>query len=98
MCLDAEARQRRAAEQTRPRSVSLGCVLLLGAIACRTPANDRDVPPPAPAPRAAPDGDARLVLETHCGLCHREDSSKAMKRALAVFNLNRVDWYASISD
>jgi hypothetical protein len=41
--------------------------------------------------------DARLVLEKHCGLCHLDDSPRADARALAVFDLRRPDWYASIS-
>jgi hypothetical protein len=42
--------------------------------------------------------EARLVLEEHCGLCHREDSPQAKRLALAVFNLNKGDWSASMSD
>jgi hypothetical protein len=60
---------------------------------------------PAAAPTADParsslgDGNqARLVLERHCGTCHREDSPEAKRGALAVFNLNRADWAAAMSE
>jgi hypothetical protein len=35
---------------------------------------------------------ARHVLEVHCGLCHRQDSPRAQERALAIYNLNELDW------
>jgi hypothetical protein len=35
---------------------------------------------------------ARYVLEVHCGLCHRQDSPRAQERALAIYNLNELDW------
>jgi hypothetical protein len=39
---------------------------------------------------------ARYVLEVHCGQCHRQDSPEAQARALAVFNLNELDWAHSL--
>jgi hypothetical protein len=42
--------------------------------------------------------DARAVLERHCGTCHREDSPTAQARALAIFNLNDLDWSWRASD
>lgn len=41
---------------------------------------------------------ARFILEVHCGNCHREDSPRAMARALAIFNLNQRDFAATMSD
>jgi hypothetical protein len=43
-------------------------------------------------------GPARAILEKHCGECHREDSPNAKAKALAVFNLNQLDWPRSMSD
>lgn len=39
---------------------------------------------------------ARYVLEVHCGLCHRQDSPRAQERALAIYNLNELDWARSL--
>jgi hypothetical protein len=39
---------------------------------------------------------ARHVLEVHCGRCHRQDSPQADARALAIFNLNEVEWAHSL--
>jgi hypothetical protein len=41
---------------------------------------------------------ARYVLETHCGQCHREDSPDALAKALSVYNLNVVDFAASMNE
>jgi hypothetical protein len=43
------------------------------------------------------DPDARAILESHCGVCHREDSPDAQPRALAVFNLNRAVWWSTMT-
>jgi len=40
---------------------------------------------------------ARHALEVHCGLCHRQDSPRAQERALAVYNLNELDWARSLT-
>src|SRR4051812_15458205 len=40
---------------------------------------------------------ARAILERHCGECHRADSPSAKSRALAVFNLNELDFAARMS-
>jgi hypothetical protein len=49
---------------------------------------------------ADPAGDresARFILEKHCGECHREDSPRANPKALAIFNLNKPDFAATMS-
>jgi hypothetical protein len=71
-------------------------VLLLLAACHRQP----EPHPDANASTAAtsPQQDATLILEKHCGLCHREDSLEAKKGALAVFNLNKPNWFASMSE
>jgi hypothetical protein len=38
------------------------------------------------------------VLEAHCGQCHREDQPTAQARALAVFNLNELEWAGRMND
>jgi hypothetical protein len=76
------------------RSVVVGTAVLLTLLMCCA----ARVEPPAPAPAGSLDVEARRVVETRCGLCHREDSPQAKRRALAVFNLNRADWLASMSD
>jgi hypothetical protein len=35
---------------------------------------------------------ARIVLERQSGTCHREDAPTARECALAIFNLNEIDW------
>jgi hypothetical protein len=52
----------------------------------------------AETPFEAKRDEARAVLDKHCGSCHREDSPRADPRALAVFNLKKPDWSASMSD
>jgi hypothetical protein len=66
-----------------------------GAPPAPAPARESDASPPASATQMS---EARLILERHCGLCHREDSPRARRGALAVFNLNKPDWSASMSD
>lgn len=39
---------------------------------------------------------ARYVLEVHCGLCHRQDSPRSQEGALAIYNLNELDWARSL--
>lgn len=68
-------------------------LLLAALVACRSTRRE-DAPSSI---GQAPQDDARLVLEKHCGLCHLDDSPQAKPRALAVFNLRRPDWYTSIS-
>ncbi|MEW5848397.1 MAG: hypothetical protein AB2A00_06260 [Myxococcota bacterium] len=65
-------------------SRALLATLLL--LACRQP-------PPAPNPHAEA---TRLVLEVHCGTCHREDQPTAQAGALAVYNLNLADWSVNL--
>jgi mono/diheme cytochrome c family protein len=79
------------------RSVVTIVAVSAGALVCWAPSNEPASRRPTASPAAA-DHDARLVLERHCGLCHREDSPSAKKGALAVFNLNRAEWYASLSE
>jgi hypothetical protein len=40
----------------------------------------------------------RLVLERHCGTCHRADLPTAQPVALAVFAINEPDWSARMSE
>jgi mono/diheme cytochrome c family protein len=41
---------------------------------------------------------ARYILEKHCGVCHRDDSPDALPAALRVFDLDRIDFQATMSD
>jgi hypothetical protein len=41
---------------------------------------------------------ARYILEKHCGACHRQDSPDALPAALRIFNLNQIDFAATMSD
>jgi hypothetical protein len=49
-------------------------------------------------PRVRARDAARAVLEAHCGQCHREDQPTAQARALAVFNLNELEWAVRMTD
>lgn len=40
--------------------------------------------------------EARIILETHCGACHTGEFPSALPAALDIFDLSRVDWYATI--
>jgi hypothetical protein len=53
---------------------------------------------PTDGARTSQLNEAQLVLERHCGVCHREDSPEAKSGALAVFNLNDPNWAASMPD
>lgn len=56
--------------------------------------------PPLPAERdTTPLGrdDARYVLEVHCGACHREDQPGRADEAIEVFNLNAIEWAATLT-
>ena len=66
-------------------TVALLAILALGARSARAQ---------APNPQRER---ARYVLEVHCGMCHREDSPRVQQKALAVYNLNEIDWAARMS-
>lgn len=77
-------------QDMHPLSRVLSCVL---GLACST----RESVPAAAAPTRCAESNphrdsARHVLEVHCGMCHRQDSPRAQARALAVFNLNELEW------
>ena len=73
----------------------------------------RAAPPAAPQPAAPPAAnapqpvavaavnphreDAREILTTHCGTCHRSDLPTAKAKALAVYDLTEEDWSARMS-
>jgi hypothetical protein len=80
------------------RHLLLGCIVF-GALACSKKPTPTPTPTPTPAATdiAPLRSEAKVVLEKHCGLCHREDSPQAKKLALAVFNLNAGDSFASMS-
>jgi hypothetical protein len=40
---------------------------------------------------------ARPVIEKHCGACHRPDSLQANPKALAIFDLSKLDWSATMT-
>jgi len=40
---------------------------------------------------------ARPVIEKHCGACHFPDAPKANPKALAVFDLSKPDWSATMT-
>ncbi|MCB9547666.1 MAG: hypothetical protein H6706_17705 [Myxococcales bacterium] len=42
--------------------------------------------------------DARLVLERHCGECHIGTLPTALPAALAVYDLARLEWAATLTD
>ena len=52
---------------------------------------------PAEPPRSARE-DARWVLESDCGGCHRPDQPTAQPGALAVFDLSRPDFAERMTD
>ena len=81
-------------------------MLFLGLAACATtdrasttppaPEQEHGEPPAAPAsanPWAEP---AREVLVQHCGRCHRSDLDTSLAGALAVYDLTRPVWYATL--
>ncbi len=74
-------------------------VLTVLALACTPSAAPHETAASSPAKcqEANPYRDqARHVLEVHCGLCHRQDSPRAQERALAIYNLNELDWAHSL--
>jgi hypothetical protein len=40
---------------------------------------------------------ARAILEQHCGQCHRADQPTANPKALAVYNLNEIDFSSKMT-
>jgi hypothetical protein len=74
-------------------------VLIVLALACSPSAAPPEAASSSPArcQEVNPYRDqARHVLEVHCGLCHRQDSPRAQERALAIYNLNELDWARSL--
>jgi hypothetical protein len=64
-----------------------------------TACSAHDPPTAAPKETIAPARDAaRLVLEKHCGGCHRPDQPTANEKALKVYDLSEPDWSARMSD
>ena len=43
-------------------------------------------------------GAVRELAKPHCGECHQSSRPTAKGAALAVFDLDRVDWYATMAD
>jgi mono/diheme cytochrome c family protein len=61
-----------------------------------------DVAPEAAQARVDPPDElreaARSLLETNCGDCHTRGSPRALPRALAVYDLEQLDWSVRMSD
>jgi hypothetical protein len=80
-------------------------LLLVAALgpACRAPDGGAPASRDAPVTVAAQPVDelresARTLLETNCGECHVRGSPHALPRALAVYDLEQLDWSRRMTD
>jgi cytochrome c553 len=74
------------------RTVFLAALL---SMACAgTPVTARD----DGSPLGADAESARAILRGHCGTCHRGDLPDNKPAAVKIFDLQRADWYATMSD
>jgi hypothetical protein len=72
------------------------CALVAVLAACG-PSGSPAPPAPVVDDRVLRRDDARLVLEARCGRCHIGSYESALPRALAVFDLEEVEWSARMT-